>query len=194
MPDDHDHEIPPNLALYHGEVVDNADPLRIGRVKVRIGGLIDERSAWAFPMATVGGGAGSSGFFAVPKVGADVGVWFKNGDEDHPFYVTGPWAIPEGQNQAPEPVHNVAPEDVHKIQVFESDRWRLVFDNREAAARFAIVDKQLGTNVVEFDGVQQGLTIRGTIGINIESPGTIRIRGTNVEINGRPVAPISRPI
>ena len=85
-----------HLGLYVGEVVDRADPEGLGRVRVRIPGLIEPASAWAFPLGTLGGGTDRRGFFAVPERGAEVGVLFHQGDVDHPFYLAGHWGKPDG--------------------------------------------------------------------------------------------------
>ena len=45
--------------FYDGVVVDNRDPLRVGRVRVRIPGLVEPFSSWALPMANPGGGSDS---------------------------------------------------------------------------------------------------------------------------------------
>lgn len=195
MGDDHDTDgIPPNLAMYHGEVVSNADPLKLGRCRVRVPGIIDERSGWAFPLATVGGGSDAAGFFAIPKVGADVGVWFKGGDEDQPFYMAANWSAPDGATEIPTPVRAASVEEVHLIQCFETERWLLVFDNRTGRESLTIKDKATSNDVIEIDGALHGVTIKGTIGVTIESLGAITIRGTTVTINGRPVLPTGRPI
>ena len=76
--------------LYIGEVVDREDPEGIGRVRVRIPGLVEPASNWAFPLGTVGGGSDRRGFYSVPEKGAEVGVLFTTG-----VLITGPlWARP----------------------------------------------------------------------------------------------------
>ena len=76
MAGEFDTDDPRYTALYIGEVVDRDDPEGLGRVRLRIPGLVDPASSWAFPLGTVGGGSDRRGFFSVPEKGAEVGVLF----------------------------------------------------------------------------------------------------------------------
>src|SRR6185503_13488238 len=89
MNDDFDAPDQRLLGLHVGHVVDRADPLKLGRVRIRIPGLIQAASAWAFPLGTLGGGSDRRGFFAVPEDGAEVGVLFQEGDVERPYYLSG---------------------------------------------------------------------------------------------------------
>jgi len=75
-----------------GEVVDINDPLKIGRVKIKVFGKFDELDVkfipWASPMNNCTSGSKTGGsFFSVPKLNSIVGVKFDNGDIYHPQYV-----------------------------------------------------------------------------------------------------------
>ena len=54
MAGEFDTDDPRYTALYIGEVVDRDDPEGLGRVRLRIPGLVDPASSWAFPLGTVG--------------------------------------------------------------------------------------------------------------------------------------------
>lgn len=74
-----------------GEVVDIEDPLKIGRVKIKVFGKFDqiptEHIPWAYPANnTTAGSATGGGFFSVPKKGSLVAVRFDNGNIYHPEY------------------------------------------------------------------------------------------------------------
>lgn len=74
-----------------GEVVDVADPLFIGRAKVKVFGkfdeIPDEDIPWAYPGTNNTGGSDSGGgFLSVPKVGSIVSIRFDNGNIYHPEY------------------------------------------------------------------------------------------------------------
>ena len=74
-----------------GEIVDIDDPLKIGRVKIKVYGKFDDIPTsdipWAYPgMNSTGGAASGGGFFSVPKKGAIVSVRFDNGNIYHPEY------------------------------------------------------------------------------------------------------------
>ena len=74
-----------------GEVVDIADPLKIGRIKVKVYGKFDqiptEHIPWAYPANNItAGSATGGGFFSVPKLKSLVAIRFDNGNIYHPEY------------------------------------------------------------------------------------------------------------
>lgn len=89
--------------FYRGIVVDNDDPSKAGRVKVRVMPMfegVDEASLpWAI-MADPGmGGLSDQGSIRVPGVDAHVFVFFENSDHRYPVYFAGAPAI---QNNVPD--------------------------------------------------------------------------------------------
>ena len=74
---------------YRGVVVDNIDPLQLGRVLVRVPNVFDGDTRWAMPCVPVAGH--QSGLFLLPPVGAPVWVEFEQGDAVLPIWVGGYW-------------------------------------------------------------------------------------------------------
>lgn len=195
MSTEHDETGRKHTALYMGVVVDNADPERLGRVKVRVPGLIDPSSNWALPLG-LGGGAKERGLFWPPDVGADVGVMFVMGDVDAPAYLGGHWGRPNGVRETPGPVGNddsISAEDAHKVKAIETDRWEVVLDDRSGHEAFRIRDK-VTDDMVEFDGVSKGMTISATTALIIKAVGAIAIDAPLLTLNKRSVLPNGKPI
>ena len=77
--------------IYRGVVVDNEDPLKIGRVKVRVFSLhgvydiSDEDLPWANYCSPFG--SANSGSFIIPEVNNTVFVAFEGGDQQYPLYL-----------------------------------------------------------------------------------------------------------
>lgn len=78
---------------YRSVVVDNDDPLKLGRIKVRVYGVMQSSNIptaslpWAVPMMPISSGAASqSGSFYVPIVGSEVYVFFEEGNYMSPVY------------------------------------------------------------------------------------------------------------
>jgi len=188
--DTHD---PRYTALYIGQVVDRADPERLGRVRVRIPGLIEPASAWAFPLGTVGGGSDRRGFFAVPENGADVGILFHQGDPDHPHYLAGHWGKPDGVTELPEPARDLSAAETPEVRVFETGRFLLVFDDRAGREALVIKDKRSGDQL-ELDGAAMGITIKATSALILKADGLVSIEGTTLLLNGRLVLAGTKPI
>jgi len=96
---------------YRGTVIENIDPLQIGRVLVQVPDLKGETpTSWAMPCVPVAGI--EAGCFLVPPIGSQVWVDFEQGDPDYPVWTGGFWGavddvpvfaaapppIPPGQN------------------------------------------------------------------------------------------------
>jgi uncharacterized protein involved in type VI secretion and phage assembly len=75
---------------YRGTVVNNVDPLQIGRIQAivpDVTGLVP--STWAMPCVPIAGA--QTGTFVVPQIGSGVWIEYEQGDADHPIWVGGYW-------------------------------------------------------------------------------------------------------
>ncbi|MDR1648927.1 MAG: phage baseplate assembly protein V [Synergistaceae bacterium] len=113
---------------HRGIVEDNSDPLKLGRLKVRVQAAYGNQPVgnlpWAWPCFAYGG-MSQMAFYAVPEVGAGVWVEFqwKDGKPDPTYPVwTGGW-IAEGET--PEEVEG-SPEDAHYYKVFKTASGHVV--------------------------------------------------------------------
>ena len=90
---------------YRGTVVNNVDPLQIGRIQAMVpdvSALIP--TSWALPCLP---GAGiNTGFFTVPQIGSGVWIEFEQGDPDRPIWVGGYWGTAA---EVPVLAHTVPP-------------------------------------------------------------------------------------
>ena len=89
---------------YQGQVVDNADPEGLGRLRVRVPAVFgpDVVTGWAMPCVPYGGAAGQ-GFFFIPEVEAGIWVEFEGGDVSYPVWVGTFWSKPGGEPEVPKP-------------------------------------------------------------------------------------------
>jgi uncharacterized protein involved in type VI secretion and phage assembly len=76
------------MAKYHGKyrgiVLDNIDPLQIGRIMVQVPDVSNILpSTWALPCLP---------FYVVPDIGSGVWIEFEQGDPDYPIWVGCYWA------------------------------------------------------------------------------------------------------
>lgn len=82
--------VQPLFGKYRGTVVNNVDPLQIGRLQVMVpdvAGFIP--STWAMPCLPLAGI--NNGMFTAPMIGSGVWVEFERGDPDYPIWVGGFW-------------------------------------------------------------------------------------------------------
>jgi uncharacterized protein involved in type VI secretion and phage assembly len=78
--------------LYRGTVVNNVDPMHLGRITVivpDVSGLIP--STWAMPCVPIAGK--QMGTFMVPQIGSGVWLQFEAGDPDYPVWTGGWWGV-----------------------------------------------------------------------------------------------------
>ena len=70
---------------YRGTVINNIDPLQIGRIQAMVPDVSSLLpSTWAMPCLPFGGML--TGMFTVPQIGAGVWVEFEQGDPDYPVW------------------------------------------------------------------------------------------------------------
>jgi uncharacterized protein involved in type VI secretion and phage assembly len=75
---------------YRGTVVDNVDPMFLGRLLVQVPDVSNVLpSTWATPCLPFAGI--QSGFYAVPAIGSGVWIEFEQGDADYPIWVGCYW-------------------------------------------------------------------------------------------------------
>jgi uncharacterized protein involved in type VI secretion and phage assembly len=76
----------PYLGKYRGTVVNNIDPMQIGRLQVLVPDVSGVAlSSWAMPCLPMAGI--QTGFFTIPIPGSGVWVEFEQGDSDYPVWV-----------------------------------------------------------------------------------------------------------
>src|SRR5258706_14152752 len=75
---------------YRGTVINNVDPLQIGRIQVMVPDVSNViPSSWAMPCVPIAGK--QMGTYIVPQAGAGVWVEFEQGNPDYPIWVGGFW-------------------------------------------------------------------------------------------------------
>jgi len=80
----------PLYGKYRGTVVNNVDPLQIGRIQAMVPDLAGFLpGTWAMPCVPVAGI--NTGVFTAPVVGSGVWIEFERGDPDYPVWVGGYW-------------------------------------------------------------------------------------------------------
>jgi hypothetical protein len=79
---------------YRGLVFDNQDPTKRGRIQAVVPEVLGtEHTTWAEPCTPYGGT--TSGFYAIPPMGAGVWIEFEAGDVSRPVWVGCWWATGE---------------------------------------------------------------------------------------------------
>lgn len=79
----------PFYGKYRGVVVNNVDPMQIGRIQAIVPDVTPIPGSWAMPCVPWAGI--NTGLFTVPPIGAGVWIEFEKGDPDYPIWVGGYW-------------------------------------------------------------------------------------------------------
>lgn len=190
------------FGMYEGVVYDRDDPLGVGRVRIEIPGLMDNpASAWAWPIGMPGSGSKGQGMKWVPKVGAEVAVWFKQGDPDCPRYVSGLWGdatdegteVPGGMQKITQNIEtgetiteDLSVEDAPQVHVFETDDFRVYIDERDGSRGLTLQHKKT-LDFIEYDGETFGWLVKATSGLVIDVDGLCSITAGQLQLNGRMV-------
>jgi hypothetical protein len=177
------------FGMYLGYVTDRRDPEGLGRVRVCVPGLLERSSGWAWPLGTVGGGSKDRGFFAVPEEGAEVAVFFHQGDVDQPHYLAAHWGKPGGVSEVPAE----AAKDPPDARVFATETFRVELDESPGSRRLKLTNRKTDDFLV-FDAEENTVTLQGTTAITIRAVGAIALEATQITIGGRVVRPIAEPI
>jgi uncharacterized protein involved in type VI secretion and phage assembly len=177
------------FGMYVGHVTDRKDPDKLGRVRVCVPGLLEPHSAWAWPLGTVGGGSKNRGFFAVPEEGAEVALFFNQGDVDKPYFISAHWGKPNGESEVPEEAQKDSPDN----RVLATETFRLELDESEGARRLKITNKKTDDYLL-FDAEENTITLQGTTSIIIKAVGAISLDATHITIGGRAIRPVTDAI
>lgn len=140
---------------YKGIVIDNDDPEKLGRLRVKIPSVLGEDvvSGWAMPCLPFGG-AKDQGFFFIPEKDAGVWVEFEEGDLEFPIWVGTFWTKPGGTPEVPQEAQVSPPTN----RVIKTPSGHMIeFDDKSGSQKIKITDKA-GNNIL-LDSSNNKLTI-----------------------------------
>jgi uncharacterized protein involved in type VI secretion and phage assembly len=156
-------------------VVDNKDPKKLGRVKVKYPNLSDQDSSWWAPLIMLGAGK-NRGWFYIPEKDDEVLVLFEHGDFDRPLVVGALWNgkdKPADKNPGGNPRRVIKSRQGSKI-TFDDDKNQL------------IIEDGTGCGIITFDADKNKITIEAKKGdVCFQAPqGEIKVVAKSSEIKG----------
>jgi hypothetical protein len=164
------------MGMYRGEVVNDQDPKRAGRVRVNVFNVFDDLADDALPWAIysdpfMGGQADLGGMF-VPDVGSHVWVFFEQGDPKMPVYFAGAPARPHGPTEA------TSQGEYPRNKVFKTRQGHTVeFDDTEGETRIRIAHGPSGTQKTYAHNGDAEEVIEGGLTIIVEQDAVLYVKG-----------------
>lgn len=147
---------------YRGKVVNNLDPMQLGRVQVSVPAVLGQgQMSWAMPCAPYGGSG--VGFFAVPPVDANVWVEFEGGDPNYPILAGCFW----GSGEVP------ASPGVPFMKVLKTDSATLTLDDTPGAG---------GVTIELTSGMKIKMSLQG-IELDNGMGALVKLSGPSVSVN-----------
>jgi uncharacterized protein involved in type VI secretion and phage assembly len=154
---------------YRGTVINNIDPLQIGRLMVQVGDASNILpSTWAMPCVPFAGI--QSGMFAVPPIGSGVWIEFEQGDTDYPVWTGCYW----GSAAEPPALALAAPPGLQQIVIQSEGQNTLMLSDTPGPTGGILLKSTTGALIAIND---LGITISNGQGA------TIVMTGPSITIN-----------
>lgn len=154
---------------YRATVINNIDPLQIGRIQVEVPAVSNVSiSSWALPCVPMTGK--SSGVYLVPQIGSGVWVEFEQGNPDYPIWVGGFWGSSSEVPSAASAGNPVSPSIILETGLMNS----IVISDLPGPTGGIIIKSMTGASITVND-----------IGITIDNGkgAKITLTGPTVDIN-----------
>lgn len=179
------------LKMFTGKVEDNIDPKKLGRCKIRVSGIFDEKNIptqdlpWAIPEQTfIGSNIGS---FIVPPIDTWVRVYFDNDEMYTPVYTTK--ALNTNQ------LSSLRNDDYPDTMVLlESDNGDYIIINRKTlefefhhASGLSVNINDSGNITIDNTGSDSGtltLSIKGDVSLTTDGDVSVEAKKGNIKLGG----------
>lgn len=156
-----EHKVDRFYGKYRGLVVDNQDPLSLGRLKALVPEVLGEvPSGWALPCAPYAGTG--AGLFTIPMIGAGVWIEFEAGDVSRPIWVGSWWATGEV------PMDEKGTPAQPTTKILRSDFGLLVA--LDDTAQTITISDALGLNLMTVKVLEGTVLVKSAVRVVLEAP------------------------
>lgn len=144
---------------YRGKVVDNRDPDKLGRLRLKIPSVLNNQTSdWALPCLPFGGKS-KQGMFFIPEIDSRVWVEFEEGNVNRPIWTGVYWEksadLPENAAKEEPSTRTIQTPCGHQLQFDDADQSERIQLNHTSGAEL-IMDQE--GSVILANG--RGMTIK----------------------------------
>lgn len=165
--------------VYTGSVIDNRDPQRLARVRVRVSAVVEtRRGVWA-RLATMMAGADRGTLF-IPEIGDEVLVAFENGDVRKPCVLGALWntnARPPANGAVD--VRTIRSRSGVTVRMVDSASVNSLTIETPSGQRIVLEDNPPAVRIDDANGNSIRLTPSG---IEIVAPAAIKLTASAIEL------------
>jgi phage baseplate assembly protein V len=178
-----------------GIVVDNKDPDKLGRVKVKFPTINDEETSHWAPISSLGAGK-DRGWFFLPEIDDEVLVMFAHGEVSRPVVVGALWNgedAPPDQNGGGNERRMIVSREGHKI-VFDDDAGTITFTDGAGTAKVEMDGSKIVVETsgdAEFAAHSDSLAVKAqtvemtaSMNVTLDASQDISMSGTKVTLSG----------
>lgn len=183
-----------------GLVVDNKDPEKLARIKIKIPSLNSDETTWWAPLVSLGAGK-ERGWLFLPEIDDEVVVMFESGEMNRPMVIGALWNgkdTPSDQNDGENERRSITSREGSKIILDDKEEQIVIEDGGglgkititkdkiiiEASENDVCVQAPMGElNIVanEFKGeASQNFQIQATAAAKLSSDAKVTINGGNL--------------
>ena len=182
-----------NAQHFLGVVMDNNDPLKKGRCKIKVFGVFDDLDTqdipWAFQTYDISfGDKGGGGRFSTPQVGSVVNVLFNNGDYYSPEY-RGLQEIGDGLqtelNDSYIGSHSLIYDGMEQVKIFYTKKKGLILETKGSIINIT------NDNKINIDSKGEINLSNAKANISMKSDGEIDIINNSASIKINPAGGIT---
>jgi hypothetical protein len=169
----------PFYGKYRGEVTNNADLEKRGRIRAKVHDVFgEEETGWALPCFAYAGP--QVGLYLIPPKGAFVWIEFEQGDPDHPIW-TGCF-LRDGLLDMPLPPVFIDPDK----KILKTKAWTITIDDSSGGAKLTIEAALGPVPLTRLSIDQTSIKITNEAAPHAPSPPSaiIELSGPKVSING----------
>jgi hypothetical protein len=174
---------------FRGKVVNNIDPLMLGRVIALAPAVSELPLSWALPNAPFAGSG--VGFFALPPIGANVWIEFEGGDANYPIWTGCFWAEGEVPAEPALPTTVMLKTQLVTLSINDLTAELKLEAKTPAGVQTVVLNPEgikLSSNIVTVTITQQSIELKHTASTGTVAPQGVTLKSGAASVEVTPAS------